>query len=138
MRPSLRHVPRGALDTTGNAHRAPRLKLIRASSSPAAAPVLFAKKPGGGLRFCVDYRALNELTQKDRCRGDLTSRYAENRARLAQRGLSEMDGLYEAYLGARAPRQPQGYSSVRCLRTALWASDDQRRPFPGERGHVTG
>jgi hypothetical protein len=39
---------------------------IRASSSPAAAPVLFAKKPGGGLRFCVDYRALNELTRKDR------------------------------------------------------------------------
>jgi hypothetical protein len=39
---------------------------IRASSSPAAAPVLFAKKPGGGLRFCVDYRALNALTQKDR------------------------------------------------------------------------
>lgn len=24
---------------------------IRVSSSPAAAPVLFAKKPGGGLRF---------------------------------------------------------------------------------------
>jgi hypothetical protein len=39
---------------------------IRASSSPAGAPVLFAKKPGGGLRFCVDYRALNALTQKDR------------------------------------------------------------------------
>ena len=39
---------------------------IRASSSPAAAPVLFAKKPGGGLRFCVDYRALNALTRKDR------------------------------------------------------------------------
>ena len=34
---------------------------IRISSSPAAAPVLFAKKPGGGLRFCVDYRALNAL-----------------------------------------------------------------------------
>jgi len=39
---------------------------IRASSSPAAAPILFAKKPGGGLRFCVDYRALNAITQKDR------------------------------------------------------------------------
>ena len=39
---------------------------IRVSSSPASAPVLFAKKPGGGLRFCVDYRALNELTRKDR------------------------------------------------------------------------
>lgn len=41
-------------------------KFIRVSNSPAAAPVLFVKKPGGGLRFCVDYRALNELTKKDR------------------------------------------------------------------------
>jgi len=39
---------------------------IRASNSPAASPVLFAKKPGGGLRLCVDYRALNALTKKDR------------------------------------------------------------------------
>ena len=39
---------------------------IRASSSPAAAPVLFAKKPGGGLWFCVDYRALNTRTKPDR------------------------------------------------------------------------
>jgi len=39
---------------------------IRASKSAAAAPVLFVKKPGGGLRFCVDYRALNEITRKDR------------------------------------------------------------------------
>ena len=39
---------------------------IRVSSSPAAAPILFVKKPGGGLRFCVDYRALNRLTRKDR------------------------------------------------------------------------
>lgn len=29
---------------------------IRVSSSPAASPLLFATKPGGGLRFCVDYR----------------------------------------------------------------------------------
>ncbi|QSS72061.1 hypothetical protein I7I50_03115 [Histoplasma capsulatum G186AR] len=39
---------------------------IRVSNSPAAAPVLFAKKPGGGLRFCVDYRGLNKITRKDR------------------------------------------------------------------------
>ena len=39
---------------------------IRASKSPAGAPVLFAKKPGGGLRFCVDYRGLNAVTKKDR------------------------------------------------------------------------
>ncbi len=39
---------------------------IRISSSSAAAPVLFARKPSGGLRFCVDYRALNAITRKDR------------------------------------------------------------------------
>ncbi|KAI0991977.1 hypothetical protein K3495_g16209, partial [Podosphaera aphanis] len=39
---------------------------IRASSSPASSPVLFARKPGGGLRFCVDYRGLNAITKKDR------------------------------------------------------------------------
>lgn len=39
---------------------------IRVSNSPAAAPVLFVRKPGGGLRFCCDYRALNRITRKDR------------------------------------------------------------------------
>lgn len=39
---------------------------IRPSSSPAASPVLFVKKPGGGLRFCVDYRGLNAITVKNR------------------------------------------------------------------------
>ena len=36
------------------------------SDAPYASPVLFAKKPGGGWRFCVDYRKLNEITKKDR------------------------------------------------------------------------
>ena len=39
---------------------------IRASSSPAASPVLFVKKLGGGLRFCVNYRSLNAITVKNR------------------------------------------------------------------------
>ena len=38
---------------------------IRVSQSPAAAPVLFVKKPGGGLWFCVDYCGLNKITRKD-------------------------------------------------------------------------
>ena len=32
----------------------------------AAAPVLFVRKPGRGLRFCYDYRALNAITKQDR------------------------------------------------------------------------
>jgi hypothetical protein len=39
---------------------------IRASSSLTVAPVLVVRKPGGGLRVCIDYRALNELTIKNR------------------------------------------------------------------------
>ena len=38
---------------------------IRVSNPPAAAPVIFVKKPGGGLQFCVDYRRLNEISRKD-------------------------------------------------------------------------
>jgi hypothetical protein len=32
---------------------------IPRTSSPAVVPILFAKKKDGGLRFCVNYRALN-------------------------------------------------------------------------------
>jgi hypothetical protein len=39
---------------------------IRASKSPVASPVIFVRKPGGGLRFCVDYRGLNAVTIKNR------------------------------------------------------------------------
>ena len=36
------------------------------SQAPFAAPILFVRKANGGLRFCVDYRKLNAITQKDR------------------------------------------------------------------------
>ncbi|KAL3688559.1 hypothetical protein R1sor_014868 [Riccia sorocarpa] len=39
---------------------------IRVSKSPYGAPVLFAKKKEGAMRLCVDYRALNKVTVKNR------------------------------------------------------------------------
>jgi len=38
---------------------------IYPSMSPAAAPILLAKKLGGGIRFCINYRGLNAIMIKN-------------------------------------------------------------------------
>ena len=40
--------------------------LIHPSTSSFSSPVLFIKKPDGSLHLCVDYRALNQMTIKNR------------------------------------------------------------------------
>lgn len=39
---------------------------IEASKAPWASPIMFVKKPGGGVRLCVDYRKLNAISKRDR------------------------------------------------------------------------
>ena len=39
---------------------------IKPSKSPFGAPILFVHKEDGGLRMCIDYRALNKITVKNR------------------------------------------------------------------------
>ena len=41
-------------------------QFIRVSNSLVVALVLFVRKPGGSLRFYIDYRALNRISRKDR------------------------------------------------------------------------
>ncbi|KAA3465553.1 reverse transcriptase [Gossypium australe] len=42
------------------------VRFIRPSKSPFSVPVLFQKKYDGTLRMCIDYRALNKITIKNR------------------------------------------------------------------------
>lgn len=42
--------------------------IIRPSDSPYASPIVLVKKKSGEMRMCIDYRALNKLTVRDKYR----------------------------------------------------------------------
>ena len=41
-------------------------RFIEPSQAEYGSPILFVKKPSGGLRLCIDYRKINEITKRNR------------------------------------------------------------------------
>ena len=68
-RPIKMHPRRVPLARQGAADKAvleiQRADFIEPSDSPRATPVVMVPSKGGKLRFCADYRWLNEVTRKD-------------------------------------------------------------------------
>ncbi|CEP06777.1 hypothetical protein, partial, partial [Parasitella parasitica] len=61
-RPPFRMSPAELDELKRQLNELSSLGLIRPSSSPWGAPVLFVKKKNGEMRMCIDYRALNKVT----------------------------------------------------------------------------
>jgi hypothetical protein len=88
---------------------------VSESSSPYGAPVLFTKKKDGSLRMCIDYRALNSQTIKNR--------YA----------LPRIDDLLDQLYGAKRFTKidlTSGYWQI-----AIAAADRAKTAFRTSSGH---
>ena len=61
-----RRIPTGLKEeAVREEQRMKDLNVIEPSESPWAAPVVLVRKRDGTLRYCIDYRKLNQVTQKD-------------------------------------------------------------------------
>ena len=59
-------IPQSLLKTVNDELRQMlELGIVRPSKSPWASPVVVVPKPDGTIRFCVDYRKLNNITKMD-------------------------------------------------------------------------
>ena len=66
LRQPLRRVPLGVRqEISHQLEKMLRMGVIQPLKSPWASPVVLVRKKDGSLRFCVDYRKLNSVTQPD-------------------------------------------------------------------------
>ena len=83
---------------------------ISPSSAPIASPVLFARKPNGTLRFCINYYWLNAVTEKDRyllpCIDEVL------RLVLGSKILSKID-IHQAFHGVEIEEQSRPLTTFR-------------------------
>lgn len=66
FRPMYRLSPNERQEVETQIRHAISMGWLEPSVSPWGAPILFVGKKGGGLRMCIDYRALNKATVKNR------------------------------------------------------------------------
>ena len=84
---------------------------IRPSRSPAGAPILFVPKKGGQLRLCVDYRALNRITRKNRAPLPLIGEILD---RLSKAKIYTKLDLRDAYHRIRIKLGDEWKTAFRC------------------------
>jgi hypothetical protein len=84
---------------------------ISKSTSPIAAPCFFVKKPNGGFRLCVDYRALNNVTVKNKYPLPL---FADMFPKLAKAKLFTKLDLPDAYHLLRIKEGDEWKTAFRC------------------------
>jgi hypothetical protein len=92
-----------------------RAGFIQPSKSPHGAPILFVKKKSGEMRMCMDYRALNNVTVKNRY------------------PLPRMDELFDRLLGAKCFTKIDLRSGYHQIRIA--DEDVEKTAFRTRYGH---
>ena len=66
VRQPLRRIPYSLQDSVSKeVKKMLHQGVIRESNSPWSSPVVMVKKKDGSWRFCIDFRKLNERTEKD-------------------------------------------------------------------------
>ena len=88
-----------------------RKGFIEASHAACSSPILLAKKPGGGLCFCVDYRKLNQLSKKDRYPLPLID---ETLAQLKEAKVFSKLNIRQAFHKLRMARESEDLTTFNC------------------------